>query len=360
MDVIVRSLYEDWYNPSSLYHPAQEVKKKLEDARSVIAKRVNCSPEEIIFTSSGSEANNLALRCYTNSENKAHFILADPTSHKSVIKNNYYWSLEVDSNGVINLKSLESKLANTHNIQSYKIVSVCGANNEIGTIQPIKEISKLCHKHDIIFHVDAVQLIADKKIDVKELGIDLMSVSGSKIGCPSGIGFLYVKKGISVTPLIQGEQEKSMRGGTENIPYILGLSKAVELLNYSKSNHLKSLRDYFINKLLTLPNTYLIGANGNDRLSNNINICFHGIEAESLLSYLNLYEIYASGGSACNSKNLEASHVLKAIRLPEDDLHSCIRFSLSEDNTVDELEEAFEIIQRFVIRQNLYNGGDAS
>lgn len=360
MDVITKSLHEDWYNPSSLYHPAQEVKKKLEDARSVIAKKINCSPEEIIFTSSGSEANSLALRCYMSLADKAHFILADPASHKSIIKNNYYWSLEVDNNGVIDSKSLENKLSNTRNIQSYKIVSVCGANNEIGTIQPIIKISDLCHKYDVIFHIDAVQLIADRKIDVKELGIDLMSVSGSKIGCPSGIGFLYVRNGVSVPPLIQGEQENGLRGGTENVPYILGLAKAVELLDYSKSSHLKSLRDYFVNKLLTLPNTYLVGASGNDRLSNNINICFHGIETESLLSYLNLYEIYASGGSACNSKNLEASHVLKAIRLVEDDLHSCIRFSLSEENTVDELEEAFEIIQRFVIRQNLYNGGDAS
>lgn len=324
----------------------------MDNARVVIAKSINCSPNEIIFTSSGSEANNLALAF-------AIFVLIDPTSHASVINRIYNWKLDVDDKGKISLESLSSNLNYTKILKLNPIVSICGANNEIGTIQPIKEISKICHENDALLHVDAVQLFPNQKIDVKDLGIDLMSVTGSKIGCPSGIGFLYVKNGIPTAPIIAGEQENGIRGGTENVPYILGLSEAVKLIDYSKIDHIKSLRDYFTNKLLKLPNTYLVGESGDNRLANNINICFKGIEASSLLYYLDLYEIYASGESACNSKNLEPSHVLKAIHLNENDLHSCVRFTIGEYTTIDELEYAFKIIERFVTRQNQYSGGVA-
>lgn len=362
MDVIVKSLYEDWHNPSSLYYLSRLVKEKLEHARSVIAKSINCSPEEIIFTSSGSEANNLALGCFKElscfKDYQYRKVYYDAMSHKSIINNvcdrQRDKQLVVNHDGLINVHQLKVELELTQSIQ--KIVSVCGANNEIGTIQPLEAIGAICRRYGALLHVDGTQLYPNQKIDVEALKIDLLSISGAKIGCPAGIGFLYVRKGIIVLPLIEGEQENGLRGGTENTPYILGLAKAVELLDYSKIDNLKAKRDYFIDKLLLIPNTYLVGSKDN-RLANNVNICFKGIEASSLLAYLDLNDIYASGGSACNSYSLEPSHVLKAIRLPKEDIHSCVRFSLSEETTIGELDETVAIIKRFIKMQNTESGG---
>ena len=256
------------------------------------------------------------------------------------------------------------------------LLSVCGANNEIGTVQPIDEIGKIVSGVNIVqnqryenmitktpqktifFHVDGTQMLPSMKIDVRDLGVDIMTFSGTKIGCPSGIGFTYINEDLqkSIVPLIYGEQENGLRGGTENVPYILGLGKAVQLLD-SDTSHLESVRDYFINKLLTLPNTKLIGSS-KSRLANNINICFGNIDATALLSYLNLNGIYASSGSACNSYSLKPSHVLKEIGLSDIEANSCVRFTLSNETTVDQLEETFTVIQRFVTRQNKYLQGE--
>lgn len=345
----------------------------MECARKTIAEKINAKPDEIFFTSSGSEGNSLILsQPWVWGD-----IFSDITSHKSILKSSEYF-IPVDKHGFIKDNELNKIIKDYEDGIVYyfdglfPIISICGANNEIGTIQPIKKIIKKLHESSINFsvHVDAVQLLPDSPIDVKDLDVDFMSFSGAKIGCPAGIGFVYIKKDRQnmIVPIIQGTQESELRGGTENVPYILGLAKAIELIDYSKRQSLVSLRDYFINKLLKLPNTYLVGAipkslNGDvedHRLANNINICFKGIESEALLQYLNLYGIYASGGSACNSGSLHPSHVLKAIGLDRDDQHCCVRFTISEETTVDELNEAYNVIERFVIRNLKFNKGDLS
>ena len=225
-------------------------------------------------------------------------------------------------------------------------------------IQIIDDFCK-CDKHEqkrVYFHVDGTQMLPYMKIDVQELSVDAMTFSGAKIGCPSGIGFVYIKDDLQylINSLIYGEQENGLRGGTENVPYILGLGKAIQLLD-TDTSHLESIRNYFVHKLLTLPNTRLVGS-GLSRLPNNVNICFGNIDATALLSYLNLNGIYVSSGSACNSNSLEPSHVLKEIGLNDIEANSCVRFTLSNETTVEELEETFSVIERFVTRQNKYLG----
>ena len=264
-----------------------------------------------------------------------------------------------------------------------EVFTICGANNEIGTVQSIKYIKNLLERNNkrlkedflsencgdeyyygthknFLLHIDGTQMLPYMKIDVQDLGVDIMTFSGAKIGCPSGIGFMYVNGNLQndrftrLEQIIGGAQENGLRGGTENVPYILGLGKAMQLLD-TDTSHVESLRDYFINKLLTLPNTKLVGSKIN-RLPNNVNICFGNIDASALLSYLNLNGIYASSGSACNSNSLEPSHVLKEIGLSDIEANSCVRFTLSNETTVEELEETFSVIERFVTRQNKYLG----
>lgn len=333
-------------------------------------------------------------------------ILYDPLSHTSVIKEINKKKKECGKwicNGrfrdfdIRNLKCNEFGEIDISNISNYLeelyvgyyydenfndkyIITVCGANNEIGTIQLIRVIrdvietynqksrQEYCRNYNMnlnevkdwhkqfIFHVDGTQMLPYMKIDVQDMGVDMMTFSGAKIGCPSGIGFVYIKENRqkSIDSLISGEQEKGLRGGTQNVPYILGLGKAMQLLD-TDTSHLESLRNYFVNKLLTLPDTKLVGSSLS-RLPNNVNICFGNIDATALLSYLNLNGIYASSGSACNSNSLEPSHVLKEIGLSDIEANSCVRFTLSNETTVKELEEVFSVIERFVTRQNKYLG----
>ena len=293
--------------------------------------------------------------------------------------------LIIDEYGKLDLFFIEEKVKSSkYGSPCYSdLFTICGANNEIGTIQSIKSIKILLEKNnkrlkdnflsescgdedyygthkEFLLHVDGTQMLPYMKIDVKDLGVDLMTFSGTKIGCSSGIGFMYISDDLQndrftrLKPIIGGSQEKCLRGGTENVPYILGLGKAIQLLD-TDTSHIESLRDYFINKLLTLPNTKLVGSKIN-RLPNNVNICFGNIDATALLSYLNLNGIYASSGSACNSNSLEPSHVLKEIGLSDVEANSCVRFTLSNETTVEELEEVFSVIERFVTRQNKYLG----
>lgn len=286
--------------------------------------------------------------------------------------------IHVDSEGVVDLEDLSKKvkLFLDETLYEFCLVTICGANNEIGTVQPLRQLKKKINslnesysqiiddfckrdKHEqkrVYFHVDGTQMLPYMKIDVQELSVDAMTFSGAKIGCPSGIGFVYIKDDLQylINSLIYGEQENSLRGGTENVPYILGLGKAIQLLD-TDTSHLESIRNYFVHKLLTLPNTRLVGS-GLSRLPNNVNICFGNIDASALLSYLNLNGIYASSGSACNSNSLEPSRVLKEIGLSDIEANSCVRFTLSNETTVEELEETFSVIERFVTRQNKYLG----
>lgn len=371
----------------------------MEQVRKLIADKINAKPNEIFFTSGACEGNSWVINNFEN-------IIYDPLSHSSIIKEAIKkgcgkWvgdgsfrefdirSLSVTESGEIDTSDLFDYLKDMCTGYYYDtdfnneyVITICGANNEIGTIQSIRTISDVIescnqksrqeycenfyvnmvkikdwHKQ-FIFHVDGTQMLPHMKIDVQDLGVDMMTFSGAKIGCPSGIGFVYIKENRQKTfdSLISGEQENGLRGGTENVPYILGLGKAIQLLD-TDTSHLESVRDFFINKLLTLPNTRLIGSRVN-RLPNNVNICFGNIDATALLSYLNLNGIYASSGSACNSNSLEPSHVLKEIGLSDIEANSCVRFTLSNDTTIEELEEVFQVIERFVTRQDRYFKGE--
>ncbi|WP_318035621.1 cysteine desulfurase family protein [Faecalibacillus intestinalis] len=398
LDVIIKSLEEDWYNPSSSYQPGVEVKNKIEQVRKLIADKINAKPNEIFFTSGGCEGNSWVI------DNFDH-ILYDPLSHESIKdiikkKNNSQTDvfgrcypgkpisltkLIVDEYGKLDLFFIEEEMKEFEygSVDFSEVFTICGANNEIGTVQSIKYIKNLLERNNkrlkedflsencgdeyyygthknFLLHIDGTQMLPYMKIDVQDLGVDIMTFSGAKIGCPSGIGFMYVNGNLQndrftrLEQIIGGAQENGLRGGTENVPYILGLGKAMQLLD-TDTSHLESLRDYFINKLLTLPNTKLVGSKIN-RLPNNVNICFGNIDASALLSYLNLNGIYASSGSACNSNSLEPSHVLKEIGLSDIEANSCVRFTLSNETTVEELEETFSVIERFVTRQNKYLG----
>lgn len=345
LNTVINSLKEDWYNPSSQYLPSQDVHVKMSNARATIANKIHCSNNELYFTSSGSESNSMALSCL---EANCHFIYIDPCSHASILNSLYAtYLLDVDNNGKIDIELLEKELMEFFENDLSIAVSINGANNEIGTIQDIKAIADIVHSYDGILHVDAVQLFGNQEIDVNDLGIDLLSISAHKIGCFSSIAALYVRKGLFIPPIIYGEQEQGKRGGTENIPYILGFAKAVELLDYSKVHEIEVMRNYFIDKLNRIPGSYLVGTIKN-RLANNINFCFRGVDASAIINYLDIHDIYCSGGSACNSFSLEPSKVLQAIKLKNEDLHSCVRFSIGEDTTYDDIDKVSAILSTYL------------
>lgn len=353
IETISNSLKEDWHNPSSPYSSSVRTKEKIETVRSKIAEYINCSSSEVYFTSSGSEGNNMLLNLKDNTT-----LLIDCTSHKSAyIHKGKIRLLKVDLFGNIDLNYLYKVLKETtlkNDINNYIVVSINGGNNEIGTIQNIDKISEVVHKFPRTFlHVDAVQLFPFYRIDVKKRKIDAMTVSGHKIHAPAGIGFAYMSdeyyEKVIKSPLIEGTQENHKRGGTENTTYILALGKAIEMIDTGTGRlmTLILMRDYFLNKLLQIEGTYLIGETKN-RLPNHICVCFQGIEATSLIYYLDNYGICVSGGSACNSHSLSPSHVLECIGLPYKDLHSCIRFTLSEENTIEEINKTVSLIKQFI------------
>lgn len=351
IDEITNTLKNNWFNPSGLYHGSKESHNKMESARTIIANKIGANKEEIVFTSSGSESNNLAINGFLKN-NEDYYYLYDPTSHSSVnnIKDiKHKGNILVDQKGkvdLINLKQQCKELKSNHS-RSKPFLSLLGANNEIGTIQDIKKISKLIHSYNGVLHVDAVQLFPNQKINVKELGIDMMTISAHKIGMASGIAALYVKKGISLSPIIFGEQENGLRGGTENLPYIMGFAKAVELLNYSDNKQIKLLRDYAIDRLSTLPNSCLVGSKKH-RLANNINMCFKNVDSQGLIYYLALHGVCSSSGSACNSFSYKPSHVLKAIGMNDNNALSCIRFTLNKNNTHKEIDELYSYIFNYI------------
>lgn len=337
---------EDFSNPSSLYSFSNRSRDVIRIARSIIAKSINSNPSEIYFTSGGSESDNWALKgiAYAN-KNKGNHIITTKIEHHAILDackfledNGFEITyLDVDEYGVIDLNELESAIRPTT-----ILISTMFANNEIGTIQPIKEIGDIANKHNILFHTDAVQAYCNVPIDVHETNIDLMSVSGHKVGSPKGIGFLYIKNCVKISPLIHGgKQEKGLRGGTENVPYIVGLGKAVELSSKDINNKIKhktELRDYFMNTIETkIPNIKLNGAR-NNRLCNNINFSVCGVEGESLLIMLDMNGVCVSSGSACTSGSLKPSHVLSAIGISDDMAHSSIRMTIGNDTTKEDID----------------------
>lgn len=351
IEAMMPYLTDMWYNPSSLYTPSVNVKKDIEKARETIAKFIEADSNEIFFTSCGSESNCFAIQGFVNkclSRNRRPIVITSMIEHKSIlecVKNLYntdVFYINVDSEGYINLKLLEDILQGVSDtIKSQKsdvLVSIQFSNNEIGTTQHIEHIAKLVHKYGGVFHTDAVQAFGQVKIDVKNLDIDMMSVSGHKIGTPKGIGFLYKKLDVNIKPLIYGTQMDSMRGGTENVPYIIGMAKAIELLDIDKKMKVINIREYMVKNLIDKFECKLNGATYN-RLLNNINVVLpDGVSGEAVLYMLEMSNIYISTSSACNSHSIKPSVVLKSIGLSDDEAMRSIRITISEDITYEDVD----------------------
>lgn len=336
--------YKDKYgNASSLHSKGQEVKIALEASREMIAKLINAEPEEIIFTSGGTESDNLAiLGAY-----KGH-VITSAIEHPAVLNvcnELNHKIIKVDNYGIINLKELENA------IQKDSLVTIMFANNEIGAIQPIEEIGKLCRSRGILFHTDAVQAFGKLQIDVKKLNIDLMSLSSHKIYGPKGVGALYVRKGVKLKPLFRGGgHESNRRSGTENIPGIVGFAKSAELaVREMKKDNIKliKMRDKLIKGLTKIPNSRLNGHPKN-RLPNNVNVSFDFIEGEGLVLHLDSRGICASTGSACSSTKLEPSHILTAIGLKPEQAHGSLRLTLGRFNTMKDVDYVLKIVPEIV------------
>lgn len=337
MQTIINAMNNYWENPSSVYENGLEARRKIEDARCIIAKSINAEPDEIIFTSGASESNALAVDGFIKSHPHTYFITSN-IEHSSIPMFKADSLVEVSPLGDITESQLASKLHGV--INKNKLVSIMWANNEIGTVNDMKALSKAAHHYGAILHTDATQYFPYYKIDVKEIGVDMMSVSGHKFGCPKGIGFLYVKKGIELSPIIYGTQENGVRGGTYNTPYIVGLAKAVELLDYSQATHIREVRDYCLQQLCELDIPNEIGVNGciTSTLPNIINFRIKDIDAKSLVAFLSMYGVCVSAGSACHAGDKQPSHVLKALGLSDNAANESIRISVNEHTTYKEID----------------------
>ncbi len=353
----LNSVMKDTFgNPSSLYKVGQSAKKVLEDSREEIATLIGASPKEIFFSSGGSESDNWAIISAAEigkREDKKHIISTKIEHHavlhtlKKLEKEGFEITLlDVYENGIIKIEDLEKSIR-----EDTCLVTIMYANNEIGTVQPINKIGRICRKHNVLFHTDAVQAIGHIPISVGIDSIDMLSASAHKFHGPKGAGFLYVKQGINLTNLIEGgAQERGKRAGTENVPAIASMTVA---LNESLKNvedtrmRLMSLRDRLIKKLRMIPHSAL---NGDEvcRLPGNVNFCFEGIEGESLLLLLDEKGISASSGSACTSGSLDPSHVLLAIGRVHDVAHGSLRLSLGEDATEKEIDYIAESVKEVV------------
>ncbi|MFA6462296.1 MAG: cysteine desulfurase family protein [Candidatus Woesearchaeota archaeon] len=332
--------FEKYYaNPGSLHTPGLQVKSVVEQARQSIARDLSCLPQEIIFTSGGTESINLALKGIAFMKRKGH-IITSKIEHPAVLSTCEYLEsigypvtyLEVDEYGTISPDAVEKSIR-----PDTILISIMYANNEIGTIQPIAEIGRVAFKHNILFHTDACQAAGSLELDVHKLNVDLMTLNGSKIYGPKGVGILYKRADLKLEPLSHGGgQEGGLRSGTENVPGIVGFAKALDLAQKGREKENKrliTLRNYLIKQVLEkIPKSFLNG-HPIDRLPNNANISFLDVEGESILLYLNEYGIYVSTGSACSSQKLEISHVLNAIGLKHDAAHGSIRFTLGKINT---------------------------
>ena len=359
-------LKESYGNASAIYKIGKESHKAIDEVRDFVAKTFNCSEDEIYFTSGGSESDNTALKgiAYANKDKGKH-IITSKIEHpailetcKSLSKDGFDITyLNVDENGIIDLEELKNSIR-----EDTILISIMFANNEIGTIEPIKEIGNIAHEHGIIFHTDAVQAVGTIKIDVEKLNIDSLSASAHKFHGPKGIGFLYMKKGIKFNPLINGgHQEKNKRAGTENVASIVGLGEALKISYETleeKNKKIKELRDYYFKEIEKKIPYIKINGDLKKRLPGNANISFRFIEGEGLLLNLDNKGICASSGSACTSGSLDPSHVLLAIGLPHEIAHGSLRISIGKYNTKKEvdylIESLVEIIERLRNMSPLY------
>lgn len=345
-------------NPSSIYTFAGEAGKAVENSREVIATAIGAKKEEIYFTAGGSESDNWALVGTAEAyKEKGRHIITTTIEHHAILHTCQYLEkkgyeityINVDEDGVIELDELRAAIR-----PDTILISVMAANNEIGTIEPLKEIGKITKENNILFHTDAVQAFAHIPINVDEMNIDMLSASGHKINGPKGIGFMYIRKGVKIGSFINGgAQERNKRAGTHNVPGIVGIGKATEISLNNQEEKIKKqteLRDYLINRVLEeIPYTRLNG-HKTDRLPNNANFCFRFIEGESLLILLDQNGICGSSGSACTSGSLDPSHVLLAIGLPHEIAHGSLRLTLSEETTKEEIDYTVDKLKVIVER----------
>lgn len=360
LEVMKKYYLEMYANPSSIHDFGQKVRQDLEKAREKVANFLGCSPEEIIFTSSGTEAINTAIKgiAFANMEKGKH-IITSQIEHKAVLNTCKYLSerfgfeityLPVDKYGMVSPEDVKKSIR-----KDTILITIMFANNEIGTIQPIKEISEIARENGIYFHTDAVQAVGKVDFKIKDIGVHSLSLSGHKFYGPKGIGVLYIEKGIEFDPLLHGGgHEKGRRSGTENVPGILGIAKAMEIFEKQGDeirNKMKKLRDKLEKGILEkIPDTYLNG-HPTQRLPNTSSISFKGIEAESILTLLDTEAgICVSTGSACSSHSIEISHVLKALNLPVEIAKGTIRFSVGKFNTEEEIDTLLDVLPDMIDR----------
>jgi cysteine desulfurase len=341
---------EKYGNASSSHSLGQEAKIALEDSRRSIAKSINAKPEEIIFTSGGTESNNIALKsiAFTNKD-KGNHIITTKIEHKCVLKSCQWLEtqgfevtyLDVDKEGLIDPKELETAITD-----KTILVSIIHGNNEIGTIQDLKSLGDVCKRYNVYFHTDACQSYTKIILDTQKQNIDLMTLNAHKIHGPKGIGALYIKKGTKLKPWQHGGgHEFDIRSGTENIPGIVGFAKAVELaMNKSHIQKMTSLRDQLIKGILKIPEIRLNGPKDNKRLCNNVNISFKAVEGEAIGGYLDQKGICSSTGSACSEMTLEPSYVLRAIGLSHQDANGSLRLTLSRFTTQEEIDYTLSVL----------------
>ena len=347
---------EKFGNPSSVYSFASGNKEAISEQRDVIAGVLGAKSNEIYFTAGGSESDNWALKATAEAYGeKGNHIITTKIEHHAILHTAEYLEkrgfevtyLDVDEDGKIRTEDLERAIR-----PSTILISVMFANNEIGTIQPIREIGKIAHDHGILFHTDAVQAFGQVPINVDECHIDMLSASGHKLNGPKGIGFLYIRKGVKIRSFVHGgAQERKRRAGTENVPGIVGFGKAVELAVVSmkeRTGKEQELRDYLIDRVMKEVPYTRVNGDRTSRLPNNVNFCFQFVEGESLLIMLDMKGICGSSGSACTSGSLDPSHVLLAIGLPHEIAHGSLRLTLGADTTKEDIDYTVEAIKEIV------------
>ena len=349
--------FTEYYgNPSSVYEFASESKKAVSNARRTIAETLGAQENEIYFTAGGSEADNWALKATAEAyQSKGKHIITTKIEHHAILHTAEYLEkrgfeityIGVDENGVVKVDELEKAIR-----PDTILISVMFANNEIGTIQPIKEIGEIAKKHGVLFHTDAVQAYGQLPINVDELHIDMLSSSGHKLNGPKGIGFLYIRKGVKIRSFVHGgAQERKRRAGTENVPGIVGIGTATKRAIATMEERTakeREMRDYLIKRVMEeIPYTKLNG-HPTDRLPNNANFCFRFIEGESMLIRLDMAGICGSSGSACTSGSLDPSHVLLAIGLPHEIAHGSLRLTLNEEITKEDIDYVVDQLKTIV------------
>ncbi|EGD48547.1 cysteine desulfurase NifS [Ruminiclostridium papyrosolvens DSM 2782] len=349
---------EHFGNASSIYSLGRDSKKAVEESREKVAKAIGAEPKEVYFTGSGSEADNWALKGIAAAyKKKGNHIITSAIEHPAIMSSCKYLEGEgfevtyvpVDSDGLVSPEQIRNAIK-----ENTILISIMFANNEIGTIQPIKEIGAIAKEKGVLFHTDAVQAVGNINIDVKDLNVDLLSLSSHKFYGPKGIGALYIKKGVKIASFIHGgQQERGKRASTENVPGIIGLGRAIELATENLDEYNKKLielREKTIEGLFAKVPYIRLNGHRHNRLPGNVNISFEFIEGESLLLMLDMKGVYGSSGSACSSGSLDPSHVLLAIGLPHEIAHGSLRLSFGDENTQEDVDYILEVIPQIVSR----------